>query len=170
MIIKTPMPINCVECDNRGIRGIVDCKLIYSGCANCGRHPNCPLKDDSDVEDCIDRKCVLDKIQRLINAEQNNIDEHGDYMNYARERVNAYEAIQFFVENDCLCPSVIPQKPRKRHWISHIEHCKQNNLLPSALGSYFWCSNCETGVESTQFHRVEYNYCPKCGAKMVEPQ
>lgn len=109
MIIKTPMPINCVDCDNRGIRGIVDCKLIFSGCANCGRHPNCPLKDE---DDCIDRKCVLDKIQRLIDAEQNNIDKNGDYMNYARERVNAYEAIQFFVEYEELCPSVYPKSDK----------------------------------------------------------
>ena len=66
------------------------------------------------VVDCISRQSVLDKIQRLIDAEQNNIDENGDYMNYARERVNAYEAIQFFIENDCLCPSVTPQELR---WI-----------------------------------------------------
>lgn len=68
-------------------------------------------KNDLGV-DCISRQSVLDKVQRLIDAEQNNIDENGDYMNYARERVNAYEAIQFFVENDCLCPSVIPQTPK----------------------------------------------------------
>ena len=65
--------------------------------------------EQESCDDCISRQSVLDKIQRLINAEQNNIDENGDYMNYARERVNAYEAIQFFVENDCLCPSVTPQ-------------------------------------------------------------
>lgn len=65
-----------------------------------------------EAEECISRQCVLDKIQRLIDAERNNIDENGDYMNYARERVNAYEAIQFFVENDCLCPSVTPQEPK----------------------------------------------------------
>ena len=129
MIIKTPMPINCVDCDNRGIRGIVDCKLIYSGCANCGRHPNCPLKDDSDVEDCIDRKCVLDRIQRLIDAEQNNIDEHGDYMNYARERVNAYEAIQFFVESDYLCPSVTPQEPTPKKDLAVASECKLEDCI-----------------------------------------
>lgn len=167
MIIKTPIPINCVDCDNRGIRGIVDCKLIYSGCANCGRHPNCPLKDDSDVEDCIDRKCVLDKIQRLINAEQNNIDEHGDYMNYDRERVNAYEAIQFFVENDCLCPSVTPQ-PRKGHWV-----------LTDVEGDRVWhccCSECGKdpqdyigGSENWWLIKTKLpKFCPHCGADMSE--
>ena len=70
-----------------------------------------PTTKNDLVVDCISRQYVLDKIQRLVNAEQNNIDENGDYMNYARERVNAYEAVQFFVENDCLCPSVTPQEP-----------------------------------------------------------
>lgn len=54
----------------------------------------------------------------------------------------------------------------KGHWMHHIEYCKKNNLVPSGLGSYYWCSECECGIESDHFHRVEYNYCPKCGAKM----
>lgn len=61
----------------------------------------------------------------------------------------------------------LEQEPRKGHWISHIEHCKQNNLLPSGLGSYFWCSECDCGIDSKNFSRVNYNYCPNCGAKMV---
>lgn len=40
-----PMPINCEECEERHIRSIFDCQLIFSGCANCGRHPKCPLND-----------------------------------------------------------------------------------------------------------------------------
>ena len=100
--------------------------------------------------DCISRQSVLDKIQRLIDAEQNNIDENGDYMNYARERVNAYEAIQFFVENDCLCPSVTPQEPRKGYWL-HRPH----------VYGVTYCSICdfELKIDNT-------NYCPHCGAKM----
>ena len=50
VIIDTPMPINCVDCDRRYIRGIIDCKLIFSGCANCGRHPKCPLKNTDDLK------------------------------------------------------------------------------------------------------------------------
>ncbi len=57
-------------------------------------------------------------------------------------------------------------KPRKGHWISHREHCEMNNLLPSGLGSYFWCSECDCGIDSKNFSRVNYNYCPNCGAKM----
>ena len=84
--------------------------------------------------DCISRQSVLDKIQRLIDAEQNNIDEHGDYMNYARERVNAYEAVQFFVENDCLCPSVTPQESILDKIRAEIEpKCDRINSLASVL-------------------------------------
>lgn len=120
-------------------------------------------KNDLGV-DCISRQSVLDKIQRLINAEQNNIDENGDYMNYARERVNAYEAIQFFVENDCLCPSVTPQEPKTGHWVK----------TPKAVmgEGYMWfCDRCEHQVyqDSSRPYPSE-NYCPNCGAKMVEPQ
>ena len=63
-------------------------------------------------------------------------------------------------------PSVTPREPRKGHWISHREHCEINNLLPSGLGSYFWCSECDCGIDSKDFARVNYNYCPNCGAKM----
>ena len=96
-------------------------------------------KNDLGV-DCISRQSVLDKIQRLIDAEQNNIDENGDYMNYARERVNAYEAIQFFVENDCLCPSVTPQEPRKGHWIDY--KCDKCGYVVQPWNTTNFCPNC----------------------------
>lgn len=62
----------------------------------------------------------------------------------------------------------LEQEPRKGHWISHREHCEMNNLRPSGLGSYFWCSNCDCGIDSKNFARVNYNYCPNCGADMKE--
>ena len=58
------------------------------------------------------------------------------------------------------------QEPKMGHWISHMKHCEMNNLRPSGLGSYFWCSECGCGVENKSFSRVNYNYCPECGAKM----
>lgn len=41
------LPVNCVECDEMGIRG--GCRLIFSGCANCGRHPSCPLRSADEM-------------------------------------------------------------------------------------------------------------------------
>ena len=43
--IDIPMPKNCIDCDEQGIRYALDCKYLWSGCANCGRHPNCPIKE-----------------------------------------------------------------------------------------------------------------------------
>lgn len=51
-------------------------------------------------------------------------------------------------------------------WINHREHCEINNLIPSGLGSYFWCSECDCGIDNKEWHRNYYKYCPNCGAKM----
>lgn len=62
----------------------------------------------------------------------------------------------------------LEQKPRKGHWLSHKEYCEMNNLRPSGLGSYFWCSECNHAVDVREWHRNYYNYCPNCGADMRE--
>ena len=49
VILDIDMPINCSECDRRYIRQLIDCQLIFRGCANCGRHPSCPLKSADDL-------------------------------------------------------------------------------------------------------------------------
>lgn len=66
-------------------------------------------------------------------------------------------------------PSVTPQQKTGR-WISHSEHCEMNNLIPSGLGCYFWCSECNCGIDYKYFHLANYKYCPGCGAKMQEVQ
>lgn len=117
------------------------------------------VEAEDEQVDCISRQSVLDKIQRLVNAEQNNIDENGDYMNYARERVNAYEAIQFFVENDCLCPSVTPIRP-KGHWIydKSIANwiCSKCGETPKTMGY----------VGTDAFMAEHFKFCNHCGAEM----
>ena len=50
IVINTKMPSNCVFCYERGIGKVINCQLIQSGCANCGRHPNCPLVDIKDIK------------------------------------------------------------------------------------------------------------------------
>jgi len=62
------------------------------------------------------------------------------------------------------------QEPKTGHWIGHREHCENLGLIPSGLGAYKWCSNCDCGIDVREWHRNNYNYCPNCGAKMVEPQ
>ena len=60
----------------------------------------------------------------------------------------------------------LEQEPKIGHWISHGEHCENLGVMPSGLGAYKWCSNCDCGIDVKEWHRTDYNYCPNCGAKM----
>lgn len=61
-------------------------------------------------------------------------------------------------------PSVTPIRP-KGHWISHREHCENLGVMPSGLGDYEWCSNCDCGIDVREWHMNNYNYCPNCGSR-----
>ena len=71
---------------------------------------------------------------------------------------------------DYFLTSVTPQEPKIGRWIGHREHCENLGVMPSGLGAYEWCSNCDCGIDVREWHRNHYNYCPNCGVKMVEPQ
>lgn len=73
------------------------------------------------------------------------------------------ESIAFY-EHFLELPSVTPQEPRKGHWIGHGEHCRNLGVIPSGLGAYEWCSNCDCGIDVREWHRNHYNYCPNCGS------
>lgn len=62
----------------------------------------------------------------------------------------------------------LEQEPRKGHWIGHREHCENLGVMPSGLGAYEWCSNCDCGIDVREWHRNHYNFCPNCGADMRE--
>ena len=64
----------------------------------------------------------------------------------------------------------LEQEPKTGHWIGHREHCENLGVMPSGLGTYEWCSNCDCGIDVREWHRNHYNYCPNCGAKMVESE
>jgi hypothetical protein len=60
------------------------------------------------------------------------------------------------------------KEQRKGHWIGHREHCENLGVMPSGLGAYEWCSNCDCGIDVREWHRNHYNFCPNCGADMRE--
>ena len=62
----------------------------------------------------------------------------------------------------------LEREPKTGHWINHREHCENLGVKPSGLGAYEWCSNCDCGIDVTEFHRNHYNFCPNCGAEMME--
>lgn len=49
-------------------------------------------------------------------------------------------------------------------WLSHYEYCKKHNCIPSGLIAFWWCNQCEQGVE------IPTNFCPNCGASMVKKE
>lgn len=68
------LPKNCVECDKKGIRG--DCRLIFSGCANCGRHPSCPLRSaDEMLKEINDYKIMVHPTQYILSVIHKYIDK-----------------------------------------------------------------------------------------------
>ena len=112
------------------------------------------------IEQAFIPKPCVDAISRQVVIKHLHNEYHGMISD---ESMKIYEIINMLKEQ----PSVTP-KPRKGHWISHREHCENLGVMPSGLGSYFWCSECDCGIDSNYFHRVNYNYCPNCGADMRE--
>ncbi len=53
-------------------------------------------------------------------------------------------------------PPVNPQEPKTGHWISHFS--------PVTYERWHVCSHCRSEV------KLKTDYCPSCGAEMVEPQ
>lgn len=96
-------------------------------------------------EDTISRQAALD-----IYDDYNVAVENGELEAYRkhRERLLKLSSIQ----------------PKTGHWI--------NKSLPSGCGIRFVASECTCCGRITFFDcdQLVYNYCPHCGAKMVEPQ
>lgn len=51
---------------------------------------------------------------------------------------------------------------KKGKWLSHYEYCSKKGMMPSGLVAFWWCDQCEEGVEHPT------SFCPKCGADMRE--
>lgn len=45
-------------------------------------------------------------------------------------------------------------------WIDIYEYCEKNGYVPSGMGIYYWCSECDKSEQKTS------DFCPNCGARM----
>ena len=104
--------------------------------------------------DLISRDAVLKEINCWIGS--------GEYRYAMSER--------FLLDRIKQLPSVTLQEPKTGHWIGHREHCENLGAMPSGLGAYEWCSNCDCGIDVREWHMNNYNYCPNCGCRMIKPQ
>ena len=81
----------------------------------------------------------------------------------------ALNAITAFVENYAygndligLKMAIEALKEERPHgeWLSHYDYCKKHEFIPTGLIAFWWCNQCEQGVE------IKTNFCPNCGASM----
>ena len=90
-----------------------------------------------------------------------------EYVNALSMPRDDYKGIMEYIDE--LPTTSEPCKDTKTgHWIGHREHCENLGVIPSGLGAYEWCSNCDCGIDVREWHRNNYNFCPNCGAKMKE--
>lgn len=78
------------------------------------------------------------------------------------------ELLKYRIDLEEAVKAIPSAEPKTGHWIGHREHCENLGVMPSGLGAYEWCSNCDCGIDVREWHRNHYNYCPNCGAEMVE--
>lgn len=113
--------------------------------------------------DLISRQTVLDGIEELKKSPWAT-DKRGNGFEYL-----IAEALDVVAD---LCvkqaPSVNPQEPKTGHWIEHEKGfwswVNKNGERDGWIPDYE-CSEC-----GSRAWKRETNYCPQCGAKMVEPQ
>ena len=99
------------------------------------------IKNDLGV-DCISRAEVIEEINSVAN----------DAWDEEQMRVDLIAEINAL-------PSVTPQETRKGYWIEH-----PHEAGPCWEYSRYECSECHDWAED------DSDYCPYCGAKMIEPQ
>lgn len=133
-----PIAINCFECAEKH-QQVAEWLKDYKR-----------LLEQQPCDDCVSRAYIESIVEELENICANG-DEH----------------ILDLLANIKNAPPVTPQ-PKIGRWIGHREHCENLGVMPSGLGAYNWCSNCDCGIDVKEWYRTNYNYCPNCGAKMQE--
>ena len=105
-------------------------------------------------EDCISRKEVLRLIEESVAKYCGQ---------YSTDMLNMWGLFSQMITE---LPSVLP-KPKEGHWIYGEDNYGADGYYCSQCGSHYpirWGVN-----ESFEFI-TDYNYCPNCGCRMVEPQ
>lgn len=77
-----------------------------------------------------------------------------------RDHSQSYFADDFAEEWVDRQPTIYPEPPKTGKWLSHYDYCKKHGYTPSGLIVYWWCDQCEQGVE----HPTKF--CPNCGVRM----
>jgi len=137
-------------------------------CKNCiysrkimPRNTNCPSEfvcslSDEDFHNCIsdDMSHFLSKV--IDQPLEDDAKQASIPYSYVENDVNMREAYEAGYEK----AKKEYERP-KGEWVSHIQYCKQHNLIPTGYELFVWCNRCNCPNEK------KTNFCPNCGASML---
>jgi hypothetical protein len=116
------------------------------------------LEKNFGESDCISRKRAIERLKLNFPISQ-GADNSRDRHRY----MQALADMQAIRE----LPSVTPQEPRKGHWMN------KQRLFDSCSAECSSCHKRSNGYmhdNGFSLASMYYDFCPKCGARMVEPQ
>jgi hypothetical protein len=100
------------------------------------------------MNDYISRDNVL---RKFIEGDGHDDDRFTEGYNFA---------VQEHREEVKKIPAADVQPVKRGRWIGIYEYCEKNGYVPSGMGIYYWCSECDKAEQKTS------NFCPNCGARM----
>lgn len=97
---------------------------------------------------------VIEQLQEVIDGTMidNKKEENIETRRYGEGFCAGIELAQRYIRNaDVL---------KHGRWIGIYEYCEKNGYVPSGMGIYYWCSECDKAEQKTS------DFCPNCGARM----
>ena len=115
------------------------------------------------------RNEAIDLLDNLIGmVEDNHESDYDTALKMAKKALEFIDKIEpmFGDMLDIPKASVKPQEPKTGHWIEDTNGTYTDNHDTWECSE---CGNAQILLEGTPKDN-DYNYCPNCGARMVEPQ
>lgn len=105
--------------------------------------------------DCISRQSVIDLMMQKWG-----------------ENFSGDSAMQESIDAIRVMPSVTPQEPKTGHWIIDVHKIRASGSKNETHDYSVHCDKCNYAWDYTtdKEKSLVSNFCPNCGARMVEPQ
>ena len=127
-------------------------KTIYTFFDVCGDDEEVPMSEKDKLLLSVN-KAICKGIREL---EQEPCEDWYDVSSDEMTLKQARQAVKDLRKKLAELPPVTPQEPKTGHWIIHGDYDAME------------CDKC--GRAYSEYDYNAFNYCPSCGARMVEPQ
>ena len=110
------------------------------------------------MNDYISREVALKKLQmQLLDLEADQ--DKGEYSELCENR-GARDALDDAIYDIRTLKPADVQPVKHGRWIGIYEYCEKNGYVPSGMGIYYFCSECDETEQKIS------DFCPHCGARM----